>query len=187
MSFDEHSCYQCKRKNSIVKILIRSKGCFQKVFLCEECYERYNVYLHGKDSGYIENIFHNMFSNSRNTDPKDSANTSESDRINCPHCQHTLTQVLSSGCFGCLKCVNFFQPQLDRILESSQNPPFHKGMTPTHQKEKYVNYQKLYYLKHLLKESVEAEDFSRARKIKIQVVNLERQLDTTDNAHQKRN
>ncbi len=100
----------------------------------------------------------------------------------CSSCLTSFEEVLTSGRFGCLQCVDYFESLLDNFFSSSQNYSFHRGMTPSFQEGKYKQYQNLYFLKALLKESVESEDFLRARKIKKHILQLEKQLQNTGNA-----
>ncbi len=185
MNFDDQECYQCHKGNVVVKILIRTPSKFQSVFLCRRCYKRYNIYLQNEESGYLQDIFRNMLGGNQLSESSGRNFTSEFDRITCPHCLHSFMQVLTSGRFGCLKCLHYFESLLDKVFSSSQKMNFHRGMLPSQNETLYKKYQKLYLLKTLLQESVRAEDYNRAGKIKNHLIKLEKEIEKEANGESK--
>ena len=96
----------------------------------------------------------------------------------CPHCGATIQDIASSGRLGCLHCYDHYGPEIEPVLRHAQGEQLqHVGKVPKKWAEKQQMEEKLKkapkdypqlkgWLKRMMKDAIEVEDYEKAAKIR---------------------
>ncbi|NLY55805.1 MAG: hypothetical protein GX058_04760 [Firmicutes bacterium] len=87
------------------------------------------------------------------------------DETSCTNCGLTYNRFRQSGRFGCARCYDAFDEELDQLLRRIQAGTLHKGKTP-HQDAQVSKLSELERLQAELKKAVEVEDYERAAELR---------------------
>lgn len=118
-------CDRCKKNNAVTHIKTNINGMIYEQHLCKECAEK-----EGFENSF-ENPFSQLFDSFFAEKPAIKRTS-----VNCPQCNTTFEEILSTGRIGCSKCYEVFEKELmpyisklqgnvkhiGKVLEYSENP-----------------------------------------------------------------
>lgn len=183
-------CDNCGKNNANIKYLRNINGIKKEMNLCEKC---------SKELG-IDNEMFDMpidFSSFLGGFWEDFANQDllplidPIDDVKCLGCNYTFEDIINTGKFGCPKCYETFETQIDDLLSKLHGNNRHVGRLGKHSEVKIDNNSKenrsnssdakveenenseLENLKIKLKELVKEEKYEEAAKVRDQIKKLE--------------
>lgn len=168
-------CNQCGERPASVIVKQKRQGQLTERHLCHICAaENHSVNISfEQDPLAIHQLLSNWFPNQ-----KASINPVKKEVAVCPSCGFTFNKFLNLGKFGCASCYDTFDSQLDEIFKRLHNGnDGHTGKIPASYGNTLKIKKEIEELRKQMKDSVDAENFEEAAKLRDKVKALNVQLE----------
>ena len=179
-------CDNCGKDNANVRYLRNINGVKQEMNLCEECSEKLGV----TDINFnmpidFSSFLGGFFEDFENSDLLTLMEQNE--QTKCQGCSSTFEDIINSGKFGCPKCYETFETQIDSLMNKIHGSNRHLGRLGKLEEinvdsknnskslEESKNENKLENLKEQLKQLVKDEKYEEAAKIRDEIKKLEKE------------
>jgi protein arginine kinase activator len=170
-------CDECGIRPANVHITKIVNGKTSQLNLCEKCAGGYQQQL----GSYLEPNFslNKFLAGLLNYDKSFDENTHSMQSLTkCLQCGQRYSQFAQSGKLGCEKCYETFGGYVEPLLKRVHGSLIHKGKYPKRTGDLIRLKRELQNLKTYLNELVVKEEFEEAAKIRDQIRDLEKDLDT---------
>jgi len=95
------------------------------------------------------------------------------DLPSCAHCGFTFQELKKVGRLGCSKCYEAFSSEIIEMLSTMHRGVRHEGKRPKGMFDKIERERAINSIKEKLQQSIEAEDFEGAAKLRDEVAKME--------------
>lgn len=179
-------CDNCGKDNANVRYLRNINGVKQEMNLCEECSEKLgitdiNFNIPIDFSSFLGGFFEDF------ENPDLLTLMQQNEQTKCKGCNSTFEDIINSGKFGCPKCYETFETQIDSLMNKIHGSNRHVGRLGKLEKinvdnknssnnlEESKNENKIENLKNQLKQLVKEEKYEEAAKIRDEIKKLEKE------------
>lgn len=182
-------CDNCGSDNANVRYLRNINGVKEEMNLCEECSEKLGITdLNFNMPIDFSSFLGGFFEDFENSDLLTLMGQNE--QTKCEGCNSTFEDIINSGKFGCPKCYETFETQIDNLMNKIHGSNRHIGRLGKIEKinienknisnsnnliKENKNENKLENLKNQLKQLVKEEKYEEAAKIRDEIKKLEKE------------
>lgn len=163
-------CDKCNKNVATIHFTKIINGHVEERHLCESCAKEEEDFEFNFEIPFsFENIFTGLIDNL----------TEESERkkvATCPKCGLTYKKFQEIGKFGCSKCYEVFEKDINTLLKGIHGHNIHRGKVPINTKDKIVQKKAIETLQEELKKSIEKEDYERAAYLRDEINRLKQKL-----------
>lgn len=155
-------CEECQMRPATVHITKIVNNEKTQMHLCEECAKHKHISFStglGFDdaAGFSVAKLLSSFFESPEKSP-----LSDVEKLKCNRCGLTFQDFSQTGSFGCSKCYNTFQGQMNPLLRRIHGKTYHVGKVPRRTGGQLRIKQEINQLKRELQEAINAEEYERA-------------------------
>lgn len=178
-------CDNCGKNNANVKYLRNINGVKKEMNLCEECSKKLGITEIGFNmpidfssflGGFLEDFANSDFISL----------VDKNEELRCEGCNSTFEEIANNGKFGCPKCYETFESEIDSIMNKIQGSNTHIGRLgkiektevnkiENDSKEIKQEVSQIDKLKKMLKDLVKEEKYEEAAKIRDEIKKLEKE------------
>lgn len=185
-------CENCKQRPATITVTQMKNGKKVTRHFCDVCNKQLDHFHLNLDPEESSDAMQKLFSNWFGT-PSWSVQTvpisNTQDKVkneSCPQCGMTYRKFLEEGKFNCPTCYETFKEQLPQVLKRLHNGATeHIGKVPGSINESYQVKRQIEALRQDMKVAVEKECFEDAAKIRDQVRELEKKLQSGGEEYDK--
>lgn len=187
---------KCDKCNNEANFEIHFIGNENKtISLCKDCYAKYigSLMPNGKsgndDFKYFQEILTDLIGSILNTkmeqskdlvqQGKNNENLDNSDK-KCSNCGTSLSEIITSGKFGCSQCYEDFKEEVGDILIKNQGAKEHKGKVPEEYKAVVLIKEEIEEKEEKLKNLIVNEDYETAAIIRDEIKKLKLNLENSN-------
>lgn len=181
-------CDNCGKNNANVKYYRNINGVEKQMNLCEECSRKLGITTDMNFNMPIDlsSFFGGFFEDFESSSLLNLV--SSPSEIRCSGCDYSFEDILNSGKFGCPKCYETFETEIDQLLNKIHGRNRHVGRIGKGEKTRVDNLNidekenkriskknsKLDELKIKLKDLIKEEKYEEAAKIRDEIKKLEK-------------
>lgn len=180
-------CENCGKNNANVRYTSNINGVKKEMHLCEECSQKLGITDSFNMPIDFSSFLGGFFEDFENSDLMQLMNSEE--ELTCKGCNSTFEDIINTGKFGCPKCYETFEAEIDNLMNKLHGSNRHVGRIGKLEKAKVDNSNqspskkgenknlaeanKLKELKDKLKELVKEEKYEEAAKVRDEIKKLE--------------
>lgn len=154
-------CQYCNENDATIHFTKIINGDVEEKHLCENCAKSNNNF--DFDFPFP---FHKLFTSLLETPHQSALEKQEFKNINCPRCGLDHRQFMETGKFGCAKCYEVFNNEIDILLKNIHGHSRHIGKIPSRSEEGILQKREIESLKRELDENIRTENFEQAAVIR---------------------
>ena len=157
-------CQSCNKNNATIHFTKIINGNIEETHLCDSCAKKKNDF--DLDFPFpFQKIFTGLIGSVQE-------GQQEFKNITCPKCGLTYKKFLEAGRFGCDRCYEAFEEDVESLVKGIHGHTEHKGKIPAGASNKIQHKKAIDSLRKELEESIVKEDFERAAFLRDEIKRL---------------
>jgi protein arginine kinase activator len=155
-------CQICQKHNATIHLTEINDGVRSEMHICEQCAAEQDIAV--KSHIPINELLSGLLA----VQPSDDELSGSSEqKLECPNCGYTLTQLRKEGVLGCPHDYEAFEKLLLPLIEKAHNGKTnHCGKIPSKTPQKTRKEAELIKLRQQLHDAVQSEDYERAAELR---------------------
>lgn len=172
-------CQECNERPATLHFTKIINGEKNEVHICERCaQEKGNLFLDGESGFSINNLLAGLLNIESNFQQPKASSFPTTEELRCPHCQLSFKEFIRIGKFGCAKCNETFNKQLEPILKRVHSGnTAHIGKIPKRIGGALHLKKQLSEMKETLKVLIEQEEFEKAAEVRDKIRAVEKRYE----------
>ncbi len=168
-------CENCNENEATIHFTMIVNGEVEKKHICESCAKS------NKEFDFdLPFPFHKLFTGLLEAENQDKAEQINAKNINCPRCGLDYRRFIETGKFGCSKCYDVFNNEIEILLKNIHGNSTHSGKIPIKSEETILQKREIENLKKELEENVRVENFEEAAIIRDEIKRLSSKIDVSE-------
>lgn len=171
-------CQECHKRPAALHFTQVINGNKTEIHVCEICAKE-KGYMSYPEEGYsLHNLLTGLFNfDTSLMENKQNSSYKQTEELQCPQCDMTISEFKRVGKFGCAECYHTFSEQLDPIFRRvhSGNTK-HYGKIPTRKGGDLHAKKQVALYRSELQRLIENEAFEEAAEVRDKIKNLEKQM-----------
>lgn len=161
-------CERCGKKEASVHLTRIVNNKKEEIHLCEDCARKSRKINIDKKNMTFQSLLSGIL-NYNLSNQKPSIFDNDFDYLVCKNCGLSYQEFTQKGFFGCAKCFDNFQDELDSLFKRIHGNNRHTGKIPLSLQEKFETELEIDELKKEMQNAVQKENFERAAKIRDEI------------------
>lgn len=174
-------CQECNQRPATLHFTKIINGEKTEVHICERCaQEKGNVFMdeNGGPGFSINNLLAGLLNIESNFHQPTVNSFPKTEELRCPHCQLSFKEFIRIGKFGCAKCSETFNQQLDPILKRVHSGnTAHIGKIPKRIGGALQLKKQISEMKDTLKDLITQEEFEKAAEVRDKIRAFEKRYE----------
>ena len=170
-------CQECNQRPATLHFTKIINGEKTEIHLCEKCaQEKGNLFIddNGGTGFSINNLLAGLLNMESNFQQPKANSLPKTEELRCPHCQLSFKEFIRIGKFGCAKCNEAFNDQLDPILKRVHSGnTAHTGKIPKRIGGALHLKKQISEMKETLKVLINQEEFEKAAEVRDEIRAIE--------------
>lgn len=163
-------CDDCGKKQSKFHMTEIVNGNSKEINLCEDCANK-NEEFKMNSPFTIQSLLAGLFEIPTDTDVK----VTQLDDTCCTHCNSSYNEFKESGKFGCSKCYDSFNEELEPLFKKIHGHDTHTGKVPKRTGGAILVEKEIASLKDKLNVAVKNEEFEIAAELRDEIKKLQQE------------
>lgn len=168
-------CESCNKNKATIHYKKIVNGKVEEKHLCESCV---------KDGNELDfNFalpFHKIFVGLLDSIGEVEKGNQDFKKINCPKCGLDYKMFMDTGKFGCEKCFEVFEEDINSLLKNIHGHNEHKGKLPKRLKGKILKKREVDDLREELRHSIDIEDFEKAAILRDEIKKIKDKIESSE-------
>lgn len=172
-------CQECNQRQATLHFTKIVNGEKAEVHICERCAQEKGG-LFNENMGFsINNLLAGLLNIESNFQHPKANSFPKTEELRCPHCHLSFKDFVRVGKFGCAKCCETFNKQLDPILKRVHSGnTAHIGKIPKRIGGTLHLKKQIMEMKDDLKDLIEQEEFEKAAEVRDKIRAFEKRYDS---------